>query len=170
MADDDKKDTDNIQVDKIWILVFRQTFSTNSSDNKPWTKDVTSLNTDDPSATNYAILDRLETFRDPTDNKFEFKLFWPNSTGKKYQHWKQTSNPAKTSSKKNVTGYEEIKIHNTAHHWGGLEWNGDQCLISGSAKHESNWFYALGTYNQWNGAMPGPDIAVDKVKMYNLHF
>ena len=59
---DDEKEPNGIQIEKEWILVFRQTFSSNSSHKQPWTKDVKSLNTDDPSAANYAILDRLEKF------------------------------------------------------------------------------------------------------------
>ena len=159
---DEKKETDG-DIDNIWILVFRQTFSTKSEQKKPWSKSVKSLNPNDPSAPNYAILDKLEKFRNPSNNKFEFKLFWPNSPEKKYQHWKQESNPADKSSKKNVIGYQEIKIHNTANYWGGLEWNDGPALISGSVKHSSNWYYALGTYSAWNNSMPGPDIAVNKV-------
>eukprot|EP01083_Nonionella_stella_P226587 804553_1 len=114
MADDSK--TNDIEDDTEWILVFRQTWI-----DKGWTKDVLSLNTDNPTAANYSILHKLEKFRNAYDNKFEFKLFWPNNTDKPCQHWKQTSNPADTSIK-GVTGYEAIKINHTANSWGGLEW------------------------------------------------
>ena len=74
--------------------------------------------------------------RNTTDNKFEFKLIWPNTTLNE-QHWKQTSNPANKNSSGNVIGYEPININYTAHYWGGLEWTGmhsdqrgNDCLLN----------------------------------------
>eukprot|EP01084_Bolivina_argentea_P046995 86559_1 len=120
-----ENDSEDKGDDTEWILVFRQTFSTKSAYKQSWPRDMISLNSDDPSAANYAILHKLEKYRSPKDKKFEFKLFWPNNPDKKHQHWKQTSNPADTSIK-GVTGYEAIKINHTANSWGGLEWTANK--------------------------------------------
>mmetsp|Transcript_29969 Transcript_29969/g.26486 ORF Transcript_29969/g.26486 Transcript_29969/m.26486 type:complete len:145 (+) Transcript_29969:70-504(+) len=140
-------------------MVFRQTFDANS----PWTKDVISRNSEDPSAPNYSILDRLDKFRDSKDKTFEFKLFWPNNPNLHCQHWKQKSNPTKKSD---VTGYIALSIKHTENQWDGLKWNGKYCLIAGSSKSSGLWYYALGSYISWNGAMPGPQGAVNKVELW----
>ena len=157
-----------------WILVFRQTLSDASP--QGWTQDLLSMNSDDPSAANYAILDKLEKFRNPSDNKFEFKLFWPNNPDLKYQHWKQTTNPTDETSTGNVEGYEAIKINHNVNGWGGLEYTGlgpHKSLMSGSVRFPSIWWYSLGTYNLFKGGracmrggMPGPNISVNKVELW----
>jgi hypothetical protein len=69
-----------------------------------------SLNTHDPSNDNYSILDQLESFRNPTDNKFTLEIRWPQSTtATDPQIWKQTSNPMLVSSG-GVDGYEVCKL------------------------------------------------------------
>ena len=119
-------------------------------------------NENDPSHDNYSILEQLEDFRGE-DGEFHFKLVYPegssyaNSGGNisfEAQEWKQSSNPLTSTS---VAGYESIDINYTGQYWGGLE-NADdqtQTLIDGSVNH-SNWFYAIGTANAWEGGIPGP--------------
>eukprot|EP01084_Bolivina_argentea_P004128 7817_1 len=165
---------------KRWILLFRQTYSKNSSHNIPWKKGQLKLNENNPEAANYAILHEFESFRNIEDNKFELKLFWPNNPELKYQHWKQTTNPTvpiPKSSMGNVIGYEAIDINHTTEHWGGLEWTGNHChegnpcLLNGSSSEShKNWFYAVGVYNNYYGKMPagshGKQYAVDKVELW----
>ena len=69
-----------------------------------------SLNAHDPSNDNYSILDQLERFRDPLDDKFTLMIRWPQSTiATGPQIWKQTSNPVFASSR-GVDGYEVCKL------------------------------------------------------------
>ena len=151
-----KKDENNS-----WVLVFRQTYY---GDHRVWPTNTIKLNENDPSSTNYAILHRLEEFRNEQDGKLEFALIWPNSAkNRKYQHWKQTSNPTHKSSTGNVIGYEAIDINYTENEWHGLELTGEHshhrgsdCLINGSTKSDYLWFYAIGTYRAYKRGIPGP--------------
>ncbi|CAE7716088.1 ADS3, partial [Symbiodinium sp. CCMP2456] len=70
---------------EVWKLVFRQTLPYR------WQRDMWSLNADDASADNFAILDQLESFR--INGKFTFRLRWPTMANNQDQIWKQTSNP-----------------------------------------------------------------------------
>jgi hypothetical protein len=51
--------------------------------------------------------------------------------------------------------------------WGGLEYNANEySLLDGSVSH-SNWFYAVGSSQEWGGAIPGPDDnAVNVVELW----
>ena len=57
-------------------------------------------------------------------------------------HWKQTSNPVTTTGG-GVTGYEAVNVTHTENKWGGLEFNGNECLLDGSIG-ETEWFYCVG--------------------------
>lgn len=139
---------------KTWNLVFRET-------NGYWfKKGQWSLNAEDPSNDNFAILDRLEEFRQ--DGAFEFKIVWPGS-GLEDQHWSQTSNPV-TVTDKGTKGYKAINAPHTANHWGGLE-HGSVSLLDGSVNH-GNWYYSVGSFQQWGGGIPGPKTAVQVVELY----
>jgi hypothetical protein len=135
-----------------WELVFRQTM--------PEVKPVSqwyNVNSDDTSNPNYSILDDLqlngEDFK--IDGKFHFKMVWPGASGAGTQEWSQTSNPITTVAKNGgVQGYEAIDVSHTGRNWGGLEYNGDICLMDGSVDH-GHWFYAVGTRSKWGNAIPG---------------
>jgi len=115
-----------------WVLVFRQTLP------HRWRPDQWSLNEHDPYNESYAILDQLETFRNPTDGKLELKMNWPD----RYNTWFQTSNPVRTTG---VQGYEAIDVQFTAQNWGGLESNNQTTLLDGSIGVPL-WFYSIGYF------------------------
>jgi len=120
-------------------LVFRQTIPYLYSPNE------LRLNPEDPSSDNYAILDELERFR-KKDGRFYFRMVWPGDDI--VYEWSQTSNPVFES----VEGYEAISVPFTGQYWGGLEASAS-ALMDGSVNH-SNWFYAVGSHQLWNGGIP----------------
>ena len=124
-------------------LIFRQTLPTLFS------AGMLTLNKNDPSNANFAILDEMEDFRG-SDGKFHFKLKWPGDTTE--YEWKQTSNPATET----ISGYEGINIPYTGQYWGGLERSnevGNYALIDGSVGNP-NWFYAIGSFEIWHDGIP----------------
>lgn len=118
-------------------LLLRQTFPFK------WDADVWSLNANDATSDNYAILDQLEQFR--FDGSFHFRLVWPNDEEGVYYEWLQTSNPLT----EDAAGYVPIHAPYTERYWGGLE-PSQNALMDGSVNH-SNWFYAVGSYRLWKG-------------------
>eukprot|EP01084_Bolivina_argentea_P175145 303360_1 len=163
-----KTDTNNH-----WVLIFRQSYAANSQHNTFWPKGEIKLNENHPSSANYSILHLLEEFRNEKDNKFEFKLIWPNNKDIKCQQWKQISNPANKNSSGNIVGYESININHTSYNWRGLEWTGthsdtktNDCLINGSTNSDYYWFYSIGSYRDWNGGIPGPSSMVTMTELW----
>ena len=112
-------------------------------------------------APNYSALDSLEAYRQPTDGKLELLLCWPDSDIAP-QHWRQKSNPYLKSGA--VTGYEAISCPHSAHAWGGLQSGHANAVLNGSTN--DYWYYAIGSYAPWNGAIPGPSKPVEKVELY----
>lgn len=126
-------------------------------------------------ADKYSRLCFLENFRG-VDGKFEFLLTYPGISG--YNRWKQTSNPCTeylgtSNGALNATGYEAISISWSGMYWGGLTQQNSlpatkaSCFISGSVGH-SNWYYAIGSYEAWGGAIPGCDqnTGVQEVELW----
>jgi len=132
-----------------WVLVFRQTYPYMYQPGK-W-----AMMTCNQASDNYAILDQLENLR--RNGKFRFKLRWcrPNSTSDfEDQIWEQTSNPV-TTTDGTVTGYSSVNTPYTGEYWGGLAYNGKNCLLDGSVNN-AHWFYAVGSFRPHNDAYPGP--------------
>eukprot|EP00930_Biecheleria_cincta_P038307 TRINITY_DN26329_c0_g1_i1.p1 TRINITY_DN26329_c0_g1~~TRINITY_DN26329_c0_g1_i1.p1 ORF type:complete len:974 (+),score=148.58 TRINITY_DN26329_c0_g1_i1:55-2922(+) len=144
-----------------WVLIMRQTLKTPLP---YWTRDEFVRSEHSPDADNFARLDQLESFRSPGDEKFLLKLVWPES-GMADQIWKQRSNPFVKRVRGEVDGYEPINCPHTAHEWGGLQYDGRSTLLSGSV-HSDAWFYAVGSYHEWLGGIPGPESKVSKVELY----
>ena len=70
-----------------------------------------------------------------------------------------------------VVGYEPISCPHSGHGWGGLQWDGKNAVLSGSANHDSQWFYAVGSYAAWRDAsgwpgIPGPRKKVLEVELH----
>merc|ERR550517_61495 len=65
--------------------------------------------------------------------------------------WSQTSNPLVEG----IAGYKAIHTPYTARGWGGLE-PSSKALMDGSVlgSYSSNWFYAVGSKEPWNGGIP----------------
>ena len=137
-------------VEDPWQLVFRQTAPFFFEKSPPqWT-----LNENDTTADNFAILSDLEDFR--VGGAFYFKLCWPIENFA-CQVWKQTSNPV-TTTDGSVDGYAAINVSYTGQSWGGLHYNGNQALLDGSsvAPNSNYWWYSIGAFNEYNGGFPGP--------------
>lgn len=114
-------------------------------------------NQSDPENDRYSILSYLSELNN--EGSFEFILEYPNQSNlqNKYNHWSQTSNPVTTT----IVGYKAIHIDWTTNYWGGLEPDKSaNCLIDGSVNY-NNWFYAIGSYVNYNNGVPGPDGVID---------
>lgn len=122
-----------------WTLVYRQTL--------PYLMTEWVVNADDPYSETYAIMDQLESFRNPADGKFEFVLNWPD----RWNIWHQDNNPVKEPSGTgpSVPGYKAIDVQFTGANWGGLQLNVNQSnsLLEGSVGAGATWFYCIG----WQG-------------------
>ena len=114
------------------------------------------------SALNFSMLDRLEAYRQPVDGKLELQMRWPD-TDLRAQHWKQKSNPYVHSGA--VTGYEAISCPHSDHAWGGLQSGHPHAVLNGST-NDDWWHYAIGSYLDWNGGIPGPIDAVQRVELW----
>eukprot|EP00439_Symbiodinium_sp_Y106_P050521 s1494_g6.t1 len=127
-----------------WKLLFRQTSP------QLFESDMWSVNSNDPKADNFAVLDQLEHFR--IDGAFTFKLRWPNAL--KDQIWRQKSNPVTDEGKFK----EAVDAPYNANGWGGLRHGKGKSLLDGSANMDSNyWYYAVGATQEWRGGIPGPE-------------
>ena len=149
------------------VLVSRQTIDNNN--NWARTDEEWSINPDDPSATQFSILDQLEGMgRSPDgDNKFLFELYWPNLEGAPKgprQMWKQSSNPVTGVAGADVEGYEAVDAPYTASDWGGLHRSGSNTLLDGTVG--SNWWYAVGARVLHKGLLTGPGVSVDQIELY----
>jgi hypothetical protein len=142
-----------------WILLFRQTYP-NFFRTGQW-----SLNADNPNSDNYSILDKLESYRS-SDGDLYFKLFWPRYPGPSYNIWKQTSNPV-TTTNGTVSGYAAIQVNHTDQGWGGLRYNRHgQCLLDGSVAYDGYWYYAIGSFADWNAGIPSWNPGKLQVELY----
>jgi len=113
---------------------------------------------------NFARLSELESYR-REDGRFELKISWPD-TEIKPQHWFQSSNPCK--HRHVVEGYEAVNCPHSANGWYGLASGHDSALLNGS-RVASDWFYAFGSYNQWNQGIPGPSSIIHCVEIHVRH-
>ena len=132
--------------------------------------DVLSKNTGNEDSGRFSILGSLDSFK-TEDGKFHFMLCYPDLTfgndGKYCNEWKQTSNPASSTS---IQGYEEISI---AFPWNGgkglaLSSTSDHCFIDNSP-NSGNWWWCVGAfaYHGSTGYWPGPEPhIVNKVHLY----
>eukprot|EP00808_Paulinella_micropora_P009436 g5510.t1 len=119
----------------------------------------------------YADLRDLEQYRNGA-GEFEFCLRWPRKEGvwdaaygnvkgdsvgpaQDYNHWKQTSNPAKDSI---VVGYKALDVPYTGNQWCGLLTGRSQALLTGC--NNDWWWYAVGSHEWYGeGKIPGPNIS-----------
>lgn len=64
-----------------------------------------------------------------------------------------------------VIGYQPINISFTDNYWGGLEHNNQLCLLDGSVGEgsEGYWWYAMGSFGDFNGGIPGASVPVHQV-------
>jgi len=138
-------------------LVARQTWNGPSA----FTPGKLSVNPDDPTAQNFAILDQLENYRltsGSSQGSFQFKLRWP-ALGS--NEWIQSSNPVQSTT---VLGYKDVNVDYTAHTWSGLQTGSPYAILDGSSSGE--WYYAVGSFQVWGGAIPANEGASPVVELY----
>ena len=135
--------------DKKWQIIFRQTLphlwprSTTGSEGG-----VLRLNPSDPNNETFAILDDIESFRDPSSGLLTLKMNWPD----KWNTWYQSSNPV-TASTDGVEDYRAIDVQFTEASFGGLERNtkfANSALLDGSVG-ANLWYYAVGYMGNASG-------------------
>ena len=82
--------------------------------------------------------------------------------------WKQSNNPM--ASGRGVVGYQPVNISLTGNYWGGLEHNNKRCLLDGSVGEsgEETWWYAMGSFGDFNGGIPGSTDPVHQVTTSTL--
>lgn len=147
-----------------WHLVLRQSLSDNRNSGY-WNKNNVNvyikngLNSENPNSNQFLMknsdLDVDPTYKTNGKYKFLLKQKEPNSQN---MIWEQNSNPFDKSQPRNgqLQGYVGITIPynepNSNMYWGGLRYNGQQCLISGS--NNSWWFFALGSFRKWGNGIP----------------
>ena len=103
--------------------------------------------------------------------RYHFKLKWPKDLKDLCFEWKQSSNPLETNVQgTHSLGYEAVNVpENAKHGWGGLRKDSSGCcILNGSCYTKGNWFYALGTFNVWNGGYPGPSSAISAVELWAM--
>ena len=165
-----------------WHLVCRQTL--NKARNKGyWSRYYNSKNyykygwkPNKPRSKQY-LMNPYDLDNDPTykSNNGKYK-FLMRQRGPKSRNmiWEQNTNPFTFRSQRtgNVPGYRGISIPynqpNSNMYWGGLRYNGSQCLVSGSSN--GWWFYALGSFQRWGRGIPNMyrngNQAAKKVALY----
>lgn len=154
-----------------WARVF---YHKNNGASVLWTSYEEVMNCD--SEYKYSRLDMLPYLKG-IDGKLELMLTFPISFPGQYNRWKQTNPPYRdwmgTSNSSAVApGYSAIHIDFNTNYWGGLTRQNESttsispCLLSGSVGH-SNWFFAIGASEGWNGTVPGPNSAgADDVEIW----
>ena len=151
------------------ILVSRQE-STGMRGLEEW-----SVNPDDPSASQYSILDQIEVMGRGADGKFQFELYWPDLVGSANgpsQIWKQSSNPVTGVQCGDVEGYEAVDAPYVAGSWAGFQRTCFQpptyplgkALLDGTPG--TGWWYSVGANLIYQGGLTGPGISVDTTELY----
>ena len=148
--------------------MLRQTLPFVFSSANDW-GEAKSLNPLDDTQPNFSILGQLESFRSSSDNKFKFKLTYPQESALSGQAniWKQSSNPV-TATSGGVDEYVSIETPWTDNLWNGLEkhWGYSplRSFIDGSVDAPDYW-YAIAASILHNDRIPGPGITVSQVEL-----
>lgn len=143
-----------------WTLIMNHTVAAGTFTNDT---DAAEKNLGTPTADLYSIIAHIENLR--RDGKFEFWLNYPeldSATGGNV--WTQTSDP----NTEQIANYVMIQEDYNSNYWGGLEKSSSaSTYINGSVGH-SNWYYAIGSFNNYGGAstIPGPSSSIGELRLY----
>jgi len=149
-----------------WKLIFRHdvtnsaVFATDDEAKK------VNENTSDPTSVDkYSRLFELENYRNPSDNKFEFKLVYPNKNITNI--WKQSSNPV-TRSTRWVDWYEAISIDSTAAWRWWLEHELWTTTFLDWVPNSSTWRWAIWSHRTYGNStsIPWPWAIISLVELY----
>ena len=103
----------------------------------------------------YSVLGNMENYKN--SDTWEYLLQYPDVSLTAYNRWSQTSNPVTTNN--SITGYNPISISWTGNGWGGIALGTSYAFIDGSPGN-SNWWYAIGAKNGYQGGIPGPNSII----------
>jgi hypothetical protein len=147
-----------------WVKIFNH----NSQNNANLFANDAEAAYNDPGNQNsnkFSILNQIPNFI-RSDNKYKFKLQYPDVGLGIRNIWFQTSNP-NTSL---VSGYQPISIENSTNSWGGLERTNlsggtISTYIDGSV-NSSSWWFSIGQKVSFTGGNPGPGVTVNNTSLY----
>ncbi len=144
-----------------WTLVFNHNtaggYWANNTEASEFNVALPGLTTD-----KYSILSKLDELISGT--AYEFRLHYPTLV--LTNHWSQTFDPRSgPSGIRPVAGYNPINIGMTNNNWGGLELSGGNTFLDGSV-NSGNWYYSLGSVNQWSGGLPSNATPVNTVQLF----
>ena len=127
----------------------------------------------------YSALDKLEQYRVSNDDKFEFKLCYPDLASSNpfpCNVWRQSTNPLKSNKRDVAAGYQEVNVTFTTY-FGGLSKRkapySDTSVISNRPSHE-DWYHPVGALVLLdNGKINGPECdskpdcpSVSKIELF----
>jgi hypothetical protein len=155
---------DHIDQYGTWVKIFNH----NSQNNANLFASDAEAAYNDPGNQNsnkFSILNQIPNFI-RSDNKYKFKLQYPDVGLGIRNIWFQTSNP-NTSL---VSGYQAISIENSTNSWGGLERTNlsggtTSTYIDGSV-NISSWWFSIGQKVSFTGGNPGPGVTVNNTSLY----
>lgn len=132
-----------------WVKIFQHKVTGgyfNSSN-------VTNLNATNPNADLYSQLYKLGDMK--LAGEYVLKMVMDNYTN----IWAQTHNPLLdvNPNASTVPGYRAISIGTSANSWGGLSLGSSGAAYLDGNPANSNWYYPIGSYQNWNGGMPQYD-------------
>ena len=146
-----------------WTCVFRQTAG-NYMPTDQWVRYNAGAATFP--GQDFSILDELDRWRQ-ADGKFTMKIVWPQRSGENSQTWRQTTNPV-TATAGGVEGYEAVQVNFNSQGWAGLEHGGSNSLLDGTVD-DGNWYYAIGSGNEWGCGIPGAQDCESQVELWVLN-
>jgi hypothetical protein len=155
---------DHIDQYGTWVKIFNH----NSQNNANLFASDAEAAYNDPGNQNsnkFSILNQIPNFI-RSDNKYKFKLQYPDVGLGIRNIWFQTSNP-NTSL---VSGYQAISIENSGQLWGGLERTnlsgGTTATYIDGSVNNGNWWFSIGQKVSFTGGNPGPGVTVNNTSLY----
>ncbi len=113
------------------------------------------INTGTPSASQYAILHRLDELKSATD-AFEFRLEWPVDPGAGSVQWQQLQNPLSSGAAPTISGV----LMSPANQGGcgpfeGLSLSSTGATLLDGEPNSGCYWFAVGEVNQYGNGIPG---------------
>ena len=141
-------------------------------------QDALSRNQDNPQASLFSILGKLESYRN-AEGKFRFKICYPEVQSEFHglghcNEWLQSSNPTTEGT---ITGYKRIHLafpkNGAGRAWGGLGRSGNSGTLADDTGSSLYWWMAVGAteyYHPNKKTIPGPWArpadGIKKIELY----
>ena len=100
----------------------------------------------------YSILDEIDSYKSGRADKYQFMLYYPDSTGRTI--WRQSKNPLNTQLSDTTNGNTKVEgysfISGTQYnHFGGLALSTTSATLLDTDVSHSNWYGAIGATQKW---------------------